>query len=120
VDAGTSYLLPRVVGLNTAKELVYTGEILDAGRAVDLGLFNRAWEAESFDEKADAMIERIASGPSVALRHSKRLLEEGLHKSLEEALQDESANQGLVFETEDHREGVEAFLADRSPEFQGR
>ncbi len=120
VDAGTSYLLPRVVGLNVAKELIYTGEIMGAQRARALGLFNHVHEDGEFEEKAGELIDRIASGPTVALRHSKRLLEEGLQKSLEEALQDESANQGLVFETEDHREGVEAFLEDRSPDFSGR
>lgn len=120
VDAGTSYLLPRLVGLNVAKELVYTGEIVNAERALELGLFNHVYPADEFEEKADAMIDRIASGPTVALRHCKRLLEEGLQKSLEEALQDESANQGIVFETDDHREGVEAFLEDRSPDFTGR
>lgn len=66
VDAGTSYLLPRLVGENVAKELVFTGEMLDAERAESLGLFNHVYAVEEFDEHADALIERITEGPTVA------------------------------------------------------
>lgn len=120
IDAGTSYLLPRIVGLNVAKELVYSGEFVEAERALDLGLYNHVYDSDEYEEKANELIERIASGPTVALRHSKRLLETGLQKSIEEALQDETANQGMIFETDDHREGVNAFLEDRDPEYEGR
>ncbi|MFB6346892.1 MAG: enoyl-CoA hydratase/isomerase family protein [bacterium] len=120
IDAGTSYLLPRLVGLNTAKELVYTGEFVEPQRALDLGLYNHVYETDSYEDDCKEFIDRIASGPTVALRHSKRLLESGLQKSLEEALQDEVANQGMIFETEDHREGVDAFLEDRSPDYRGK
>ena len=120
VDAGTSYLLPRLVGENVAKELVYTGEILDAERAADLGILNHVYPDEEFDERADELVERIASGPTVALGHAKKLIGSGLEKSLEQALRDEANAQGLVFGSRDHQEGVEAFLADREPEFEGR
>lgn len=120
VDAGTSYLLPRVVGVNVAKELVFTGEILDAERALDLGLFNHVYDADEFEAEVEATVNRIASGPTVALRHSKRLLQDGLEKPFDRAQRDEATAQGIVFETADHTEGVEAFLADRRPEFEGR
>ncbi|WP_435180080.1 enoyl-CoA hydratase-related protein [Halorussus sp. AFM4] len=120
VDAGTSYLLPRVVGENVAKELVLTGELVDAERALDLGLFNHVYPADEFDDRVDEFVERVATGPTVALRHAKRLLGEGLDKSVQRAMSDEATAQGVVFETEDHAEGVAAFLADREPEFEGR
>lgn len=120
VDVGTSYLLPRIVGENVAKELVFTGEILDAERAGELGLFNHVYPESEFDERADALIERIASGPTVALRHAKRLIGEGLEKSAERAMADEATAQGIVFDTADHEEGVRAFLEGREPEFEGR
>ncbi|MFC6904639.1 enoyl-CoA hydratase-related protein [Halalkalicoccus tibetensis] len=120
VDAGTSYLLPRVVGENVAKELVFTGEILDAERAGELGLFNHVFPEGEFDERADAIVERIAAGPTVALRHAKRLLGEGLGKSIDRAMTDEAVAQGVVFESADHEEGVEAFLEGRDPAFEGR
>lgn len=120
VDAGTSYLLPRIVGENVAKELVFTGEILGAERAGELGLFNHVFPESEFDERADELIERIASGPTVALRHAKRLVGEGLEKPVDRAMVDEATAQGIVFATDDHAEGVEAFLEGREPEFEGR
>ncbi|WP_336037199.1 enoyl-CoA hydratase/isomerase family protein [Halobacterium yunchengense] len=120
VDAGTSYLLPRVVGTNVAKELVFTGEVLDAERASSLGLFNRVYAADEFEAEVAAFTERVASGPTVALRHAKRLLDEGFEKPLERAVTDEATAQGVVFETDDHREGVAAFFEGRDPEFEGR
>jgi enoyl-CoA hydratase/carnithine racemase len=120
VDGGTSYLLPRIVGVNKAKELVFTGEILGAEEAGDLGLFNHVYPDDEFDEEVAAMVDRIATGPTVALGQAKRVVQDGLEKSLERALTDEAAAQGVVFDTDDHAEGVHAFLEDRDPEFQGR
>lgn len=120
VDSGTSYFLPRLVGENVAKELVFTGEILDADRAHELGLLNHVYPTEEFDDRVDELAASIASGPTVALRQAKRLLGTGLGKSLDDALHDEAVAQGLAFESDDHREGVSAFLEGRDPEFEGR
>jgi 2-(1,2-epoxy-1,2-dihydrophenyl)acetyl-CoA isomerase len=119
-DAGTTYLLPRVVGENVAKELVLTGDIVGADRAAELGLVNHVYGDEEFDKRVEAFVEKIVSGPPVAMRQMKRLVGEGLEKSLEQALVDEATAQGLVFETDDHEEGVTAFFEDRDPEFEGR
>ena len=119
VDSGTSYLLPRQVGVSRAKELVFTGEMLDAEEAADLGLFNHVYE-EDFDERADEFVEPIAAGPTVALRHSKKLIEQGMDASLADALDNEAAAQAAVFATEDHEEGATAFMEGREPEFEGR
>ncbi|WP_339103872.1 enoyl-CoA hydratase-related protein [Haloterrigena salinisoli] len=120
VDAGTSYLLPRVVGENVAKELVLTGDIIDADRAAEIGLVNHVYGADEFDERVDEFVEKVVSGPPIALRHANRLVGEGLNKSLEQALTDEATAQGIVFDTADHEEGVEAFFEDRDPEYEGR
>ncbi|WP_224450038.1 enoyl-CoA hydratase/isomerase family protein [Haloprofundus salilacus] len=119
VDSGTSYLLPRIVGDNVAKELVFTGELLDADRALELGLVNHVYADEAFDERVDAFVEKIATGPTVALRTSKRLLDQGRELSLLSAIANEAAAQSAVFETADHTEGVESFVGKRSPEFRG-
>jgi enoyl-CoA hydratase/carnithine racemase len=119
VDSGTSYLLPRIVGTNTAKELVFTGELVDAERAEELGLFNHVY-ADAFDERAEEFVEEIATGPTVALRNSKRLLEKGFETTLDAAIADEASAQAAVFETRDHREGVAAFSEKRDPDFEGR
>lgn len=120
VDTGTSHRLPRLVSENLAKELVFTGKIVDAQEASEIGLFNHVFSGDEFDERADEIIESIATGPTVALKHAKRLLSEGSNKSLGEAMTDEAVAQGVIFGTEDHEEGVQAFLNGRSPEFDGR
>lgn len=120
VDSGTSYFLPRVVGENVAKELVFTGELLDAERAGDLGIFNHVFPADEFDERLAAFVEPIASGPTLALRTSKRLIDEGLESSLDQALHNEATAQGTVYDTADHQEGVDAFFDKREPEFEGK
>jgi enoyl-CoA hydratase/carnithine racemase len=118
VDTGTSYFLPRIVGLNTAKELVFTGELLDAAAAGELGLFNHVYEAE-FEAEVAAFVEGIAQGPTVALEASKRALDQGLEQSLDQAMTREAVHQAAVFETQDHAEGAAAFAEKRDPEFEG-
>jgi enoyl-CoA hydratase/carnithine racemase len=119
VDSGVSHLLPRLVGENVAKELVYTGELLDAERAADLGVFNHVYPADAFDEQASEFVDRIASGPTAALSTSKRLLQQGVDSSLDDAIRNEAAAQATLLESDDHREGATAFLEGREPEFEG-
>lgn len=120
VDSGTSYLLPRMVGENTAKDLVYSGAVLDAAEAEDLGLFNRVYPTEAFEEQAEEYVENVATGPTVGLKHSKQLLQGGLDRSFDEVIDAEVDAIGDAFETEDFAEGVESFLEGRSPTFEGR
>ena len=119
IDTGTSYLLPREVGVSKAKELVFTGELLDAEEAGDLGLFNHVYP-EDFEAEADAFVKQIATGPTVALRTSKKLVDQGTNQSLRDAQDNEAAAQAAVFETHDHEEGATAFMEGRDPEFEGR
>lgn len=119
LDSGVSYLLPRLVGLNVAKELVFTGELLPADRARDLGLFTRVFEADSFEAGVDNVVETIASGPTVALTASKRLLNQR-SDSFEAATASEAMAQGVAFATADHAEGATAFVEGRDPSFDGR
>lgn len=120
VDSGVSYFLPRLVGPNKAKELVFTGELLDADTARELGIFTRLFETESFEEGVENIVSTIAEGPTVALTGAKRLLDRGTESTFEQALDQEATMQGLAFTTDDHREGAEAFLQQREPEFEGR
>lgn len=119
LDSGVSYLLPRLVGLNTAKELVFTGELVDADRARELGLFTRVFESDSFEAGVANVVETIADGPTVALTASKRLLNQRTD-SFEEATAGEAMAQGVAFGTRDHEEGTDAFVDGRDPSFEGR
>jgi enoyl-CoA hydratase/carnithine racemase len=119
VDSGTSYLLPRIVGENKAKELVFTGELLSAEDAGEEGIFNHVYDADEFDTQADELIESIATGPTIALRTSKQAISQGLNTSLKDALDNEAALQAQVFATADHEEGATAFMEGREAEFQG-
>lgn len=119
VDSGTSYLLPRLVGDNVAKELVFTGRLLDAEEAVEIGLGNHVYSAEEFDDHAESFVRQVADGPTVALRTSKRLLRHGRQSSLTQAVEHEAAAMANVFDTADHDEGVAAFREKRDPEFKG-
>lgn len=119
VDSGVSYLLPRLVGLNTAKELLFTGELVDADRARELGLFTRVFESSSFEAGVANLVETIAEGPTVALSASKRLLNHQ-SDSFDAATAMEANAQGVAFSTEDHEEGARAFVEGREPEFEGR
>jgi enoyl-CoA hydratase/carnithine racemase len=120
VDTGTSYFLPRAVGSNTAKELVFTGENVGAERAVDIGLVNHAFPDETFEADVAEFVEKIASGPTVGLRASKQALARGFERSVDDAMAFEAAAQAAVFESEDHTEGATAFMEKRSPEFEGK
>ncbi|WP_424019310.1 enoyl-CoA hydratase/isomerase family protein [Halorientalis pallida] len=120
VDTGTSYFLPRIVGQNKAQELVLTGEMLDAEEAEDVGLFTQVYDEDEFEEKAAEYVDRIATGPTVALKTSKRLIRQGLNSDLDQAMTNEAAGQAQVFETHDHEEGATAFMEGRDPDFEGR
>jgi enoyl-CoA hydratase/carnithine racemase len=120
VDGGVSYFLPRLVGPSKAKELVFTGELLDADTARELGIFTRLFERDSFESGVENLVETIAEGPTTALAQAKRLIDRGGDGTLEEALEREATAQGLTSTTEDHAEGTAAFMEQREPDFSGR
>jgi len=118
VGAGVSALLPRVVGESTAAELLYTGELLDAERARELGLFNRVLPAAEFEEQLDAFVETIASGPPAAVRETGQLLTANGSRSLQTTMVAERAARRRRFGTNEHVEGAGAFIDQREPAFE--
>lgn len=120
VDSGTSYLLPRQVGESVAKELVLTGELIDSGRATELGLFNRVFPDDEFERRSQDLIDHVATSPTVALQESIHLVETGLDGDFEETIQAEADGLRTTLETADHAEGATAFVHQRDPEFEGR
>lgn len=119
VDSGTSYVLVRQVGENTAKELVYTGRVVDGESAGAMGLVTAVHHPESFEAEAESLVRELATGPTVALRHDKRLLTGATERTLTETLDAEAMAMARVAATADHAEGVAAFREGREPTFTG-
>ena len=120
IDDGTSYYLPRIVGLDVAKELVFSGRLVGADEAEELGLVHDVFPTAEFDERCAEVVNDIADGPTKAMGHMKQLLNRSYQKTLEQSLEDEYLAQEIARSTSDHREGIDAFLDDRSPDFTGQ
>ncbi|NYJ08711.1 enoyl-CoA hydratase/isomerase family protein [Petropleomorpha daqingensis] len=120
VDFGGSWLLPRLVGLHRAKELVLLGDMLGAEQAREWGLVREVVEPGDLDAAVGRLAERLLAGPPVAMRLSKRMLNDSFEATLDRALEDEARSQQVNFATEDTAEAGRAFLEKRDPLFTGR
>jgi enoyl-CoA hydratase/carnithine racemase len=116
-DMGALYLLPRIVGLGRATELVYFGDTIDAQEAHRIGLANRVVPGEKLMEEAYALAGRLTEEPLYALGVTKELLNFEANVSLETALEMEAKAQARCMETSDFIEGYKAFLEKRTPQF---
>lgn len=120
LDFGGSYLLPRRVGLAKAKELAFTGRMVDAAEAERIGLVNQVVPADQLQEAAWNLARKLADGPTVAIGLAKKILNESLENDLPSMIDREGYAQAIAFQTEDHREGIRAFREKREPEFKGK
>jgi enoyl-CoA hydratase/carnithine racemase len=117
-DMGAAYLLPRVVGMAHATELLFLGDRIPAQDALRIGLVNRVVPAESLMEEAHALAARLASGPSFALGMTKTLLNHELDLDFAAAIEAEAQAQTICMQTPDFGEAYQAFKARRPPAFQ--
>lgn len=120
VDGGVSYFLPRIVGERRALQLSLLGERIDAARALDWGLANWVVPAGELAERATKLARDLAQGPTVALTASKRLMRASLQTGWDEQSAAEARALSLVAASDDHLEGVAAFVEKRKPTFIGR
>ncbi len=119
-DMGAAWLLPQVIGLGRANELLMLGEPVTAERALEIGLTNRVVPVDQVLPESQALAARLARGPSFALGMTKEMLNREPTLSLEEALEAEAQAQQICMDTADFREAYESFVAKREPKFEGR
>jgi 2-(1,2-epoxy-1,2-dihydrophenyl)acetyl-CoA isomerase len=119
-DSGSTWLLPRLVGLARARRMLLLGEKVGATDAVDWGLIHQAVSRPELDDAAEKLLDRLACGPTVAIGLAKQALSFGQHATLGQSLTQELFNLELSCRTSDFKEGLEAFQQRRAPKFQGR
>ena len=119
-DMGAAWLLPQVVGLARATEILMLGEPIEAQAALAMGLCHRVVAPERVLEEATTLARRLAHGPLFALGMTKEMLSREPTMSLEEALEAEAQAQQICMATRDFREAYEAFVGKRDPKFEGR
>ncbi len=117
---GAAWYLPRLIGPQAAAEMLFTGEPIDANRAVEIGLVSRLVPSETLMEEAQKLARRIAVNAPLALQQTKRLLRAGQWQNLPEHLEDCAKTQGHLHHSDDHHEALESFFEKRAGAFHGR
>ncbi|MBQ60677.1 MAG: enoyl-CoA hydratase [Gammaproteobacteria bacterium] len=119
-DVGGLLRLPKLVGPQNAAELLFTGDIIDASTAKEIGLVLDVVPHEQLMEKANTLAAKIASNPPMAVRYLKEGLRRSYHGDYQDTGNWVAQTLAILFQTEDHREGVASFLEKREPKFTGR
>jgi 2-(1,2-epoxy-1,2-dihydrophenyl)acetyl-CoA isomerase len=118
-DWGGTFLLPRLVGVSRALELMWSGRMVGAEEALVIGLVNRVVPAAAVREEAIAWARQLGAGPPLAVARIKRALQESLDRDLETMLAIELEHQLACFESQDVKRGLFAFSGKDTPRFEG-
>jgi 2-(1,2-epoxy-1,2-dihydrophenyl)acetyl-CoA isomerase len=116
---GGAFLLPRLVGLTKALEMLWSGDFISAEEAERIGLVSKVFDDDNLMAETYAFAERLANGPSVAIRLMKRAVYQFLHTDFLSSLEAVTGPMGVAASTEDHREATAAFFEKRPPTFKG-
>jgi 2-(1,2-epoxy-1,2-dihydrophenyl)acetyl-CoA isomerase len=119
-DSGATWLLPRLVGLTRAKQMLLLGDKVSAKDAADWGLIHQTVNHQDLDQVTEHLVARLAAGPTVALGLAKHAIHYGQHATLSQAMTQELYGVELSCRTKDFKEGLAAFRERRPPEFYGR
>jgi 2-(1,2-epoxy-1,2-dihydrophenyl)acetyl-CoA isomerase len=119
-DSGSTWLLPRLAGVARAKRMLLLGEKVNGAQAADWGLIHSAVGATDLEAAAENLLDRLASGPTVAIGLAKQAIAFGQHATLSQTMNQELSNLELSCRTVDFKEGLAAFRERRDPDFQGR
>ncbi len=117
---GGTQRLPRLVGRGIAKELIFTGKMIDAKTAQELGLLNKVVPPEKLKSAAKELARELMTKPPVGLQLAKQLINSSIETDLTKGLVQEAQAFGVLASTEDFDEGVAAFIEKRKPKFKGR
>jgi 2-(1,2-epoxy-1,2-dihydrophenyl)acetyl-CoA isomerase len=119
-DSGSTWLLPRLIGLTRAKQMLLLGDKVSATDAANWGLIHQAVSAADLDDTAEELLARLAAGPTVTLGLAKQAIHYGQHATLTQSMTQELFNLELSCRTKDFKEGLTAFRERRPPQFHGR
>ncbi len=120
-DCGAGpYFLPRLVGLSKACELIFTGDIIDAKEAERIGLVSQVVPHDELMSVTMELATKIAKMPPIAIKFAKQLIHDGLKMDYEHLWQVADSVMGILYGTEDYKEGVQSFIEKREPVFKGR
>ncbi|MBI2886823.1 MAG: enoyl-CoA hydratase/isomerase family protein [Chloroflexi bacterium] len=119
-DGAATWFLPRLVGMSTALELFFRGDLFGADEALRIGLVSRVLPPEELLPATMELAQKVCEGPPLVHAMNKRMVYKHLHQTLEEAAELESVAQDRFYQLEDFREGIRAYTEKRAPQFQGR
>ena len=118
-DSGSTWLLPRLVGVARARRMLLLGEKVNAADAAEWGLIHQAVIGAELEDTVEQLLARLADGPTVAIGLAKQALGFGAHATLAQSMNQELSNLELSCRTKDFKEGLEAFRQRRAPKFHG-
>jgi 2-(1,2-epoxy-1,2-dihydrophenyl)acetyl-CoA isomerase len=119
-DSGTTYLLPRLIGVARAKEMILRGKRVDGTLAAEWGLVSQVVDDDALDDAVEEVVQEFAHAPTVAVGLAKQLMFRAQTGDLSDALEGEALTEELAVRSDDFKEGMRAFAQRRDPDYQGR
>lgn len=117
-DMGATAILPRLIGLRTTKKLAFTGDLVGAEAAAEMGLVNEAVPDDELDDRVTELVETLRSRPTANIGLAKEAIHDSLGEPWRDGLRREARLQSMAYDTPAHEEGVDAFLNGRKPDFE--